>query len=84
MRLEIAKGLIQFYLCGLLKLTAPFSEIYYAILKQPPLYTKYSLFTLTSNSNFSNAKAKKFLDYKTRDLKETISDTINWLKNKIE
>ena len=66
------------------KLTAPFSEIYYAILKQPPLYTKYSLFTLTSNSNFSNAKAKKFLDYKTRDLKETISDTINWLKNKIE
>lgn len=64
----------------LAKLTAPLSEMYYAILKQPPLYTKYSLYTLDSNSNFSNEKAKKELDYKNRDLKETIKDTINWLK----
>ncbi len=64
----------------LAKLTAPLSEIYYSILKQPPLYTRYSLFTLTSNSNFSNEKAKKELDYKNKDLKETIKDTVEWLK----
>lgn len=64
----------------LAKLTAPLSELYYAALKQPPLYTKYSLYTLNTNSDFSNEKAKAELDYRTRDFKETIRDTINWLK----
>lgn len=64
----------------LAKLTAPLSEIYYGILKQPPLYTKYSLYTLNSNSNFSKEKAIKELNYKNRELKETITDTITWLK----
>ena len=26
------------------KLTAPLSELYYSVQKQPPLYTKYSLY----------------------------------------
>lgn len=60
--------------------SAPFAELYYKILKQPPLYTKYSLYTLTSNANFSNAKAKRELHYQTRELKETIQDTVAWLK----
>ena len=64
----------------LAKLTAPLSEIYYSILRQPPLYTKYSLYTIGSNSNFSNEKAKKELEYRNRDLKETIQDTVIWLK----
>ena len=62
------------------KLTAPLSEKYYAILKEAPLYTSYSLYTLQSNSNFSNQKAKKELGYKNREIKETIKDTIIWLK----
>ena len=66
----------------LAKLTAPLSEIYYAILKEPPIYTKYSLYTLKSNSNFSNEKAKKELGFKNRELKETIKDTVTWLKEK--
>lgn len=66
----------------LAKLTAPLSEVYYSILKQPPLYTRYSLYTLTSNSNFSNEKAKRELDYKNRELSETIKDTVTWLKEK--
>lgn len=61
------------------KLTAPLSELYYAIKKQPPLYTSYSLYTLQSNSNFSNAKAKKELSYTTRNFFDTIKDTIEWL-----
>lgn len=64
----------------LAKLTAPFSEMYYKIRKEPPLYTKYSLYTLTSNSNFSNEKAKKELGYKNRSMEETIDDTVKWLR----
>lgn len=63
------------------KLTAPFSELYYSILRQPPLYTRYSLYTLNSNANFSNEKAKRELNYKTRDIKQTVEDTVSWLKS---
>ena len=62
------------------KVTAPFSEIYYKLRREPPLYTKYSLYTLTSNSNFSNEKAKRELGYKNRNMKDTIADTVKWLK----
>ena len=64
------------------KVTAPLSEIYYKIKKEAPLYTKYSLYTLTSNSNFSNEKAKKELEYKNRSMENTIADTVKWLKEK--
>ena len=37
----------------LAKLVAPICELYYNIKKQTPLFTKYSLYTLSSNSNFS-------------------------------
>lgn len=63
------------------KLIAPFFEIYYNIKKQTPLFTNYSLYTLSSNSNFSNELAKRELGLKNRDIKETIEDTINWLEN---
>lgn len=63
------------------KVTAPLSEIYYKLKKEPPLYTRYSLYTLESNSNFSNKKAKKELGYKNRSMKETIKDTVKWLKD---
>lgn len=60
--------------------SAALAELYYAILRQPPLYTRYSLYTLTSNSNFSNKKARQELDYTNRDLRETVADTIEWLR----
>lgn len=66
----------------LAKLTAPLLEVYYSILKQPPLYTRYSLYTLGSNSNFSNEKAQRELNYKNRELRKTIKDIIIWLKEK--
>lgn len=74
-------GKIKFMLpMWLAKLTAPLSELYYSALNQPPLYTKYSLYTLASNSNFSNEKAVKELGYHNRDLQDTIKDTVKWLK----
>ena len=64
----------------LAKLTAPLSEIYYNIKKQPPLYTKYSLYTRESNANFSHAKASRELGYSPRQIQTTIDDTVKWLK----
>ena len=61
------------------KLTAPIAELYYNILKKPPLYTPYSLYTLQSNSLFSHAKADKELGYSVTDISKTLLDTVNWL-----
>ena len=74
------KKIKTFLPLGFAKAVAPLAEKYYALLKQPPLYTKYSLYTLQSNANFSNEKAKKELGYTTRDFKETIADTVHWLE----
>jgi dihydroflavonol-4-reductase len=62
------------------KLTAPLSELYYKIRKQPPLFTSYSIQTLNTNAFFNNSKAKKMLGYTTRPLKQTLIDTMQWLK----
>ena len=61
------------------KIFALFFEIYYNLKKQTPLFTKYSLYTLSSNANFSNEKAKKELNFKNRDIIDTIKDTIKWI-----
>ncbi len=65
---------------GLIKATAPLAERYYTLLKRPPLFTPYSLYTLKSNAAFSHDKATRELNYKPRDLKTTLTDTVNWLK----
>lgn len=62
------------------KLTAPLAEVYYKILRQPPLYTSYSLYTLETNANFSNEKAKSWLGYHVRPITDTIKDMMNWMK----
>ena len=36
----------------LAKLVAPFFELYYNIKKETPLFTKYSLYTISSNAGF--------------------------------
>lgn len=62
------------------RLTARLSENYYKILRQPPLYTAYSVYTLSTNASFSHQKASKALGYTTRDMKQTLADTVSWLK----
>ena len=64
------------------KLIAPLFELYYNLKKQTPLFTKYSLYTLSSNANFSNKKAKQCLDFKNRRIKDTIKDTVDWINKK--
>ena len=36
---------------------------------------------IANNIKFSNEKAKKDLNYKTRDIRKTIKDTVNFYKN---
>ena len=61
------------------KIVAPFYEIYYNLKGKTPLFTKYSLYTLSSNSNFSNEKAKRDLAFVTRDITDTVRDMVMWI-----
>ncbi len=61
------------------KMTAPLSEIYYLLRRQPPLYTPCSLAILQCNARFSHEKASKILGYQPRDFHETVLDTFEWL-----
>ena len=61
------------------KIVAPFYEIYYNLKGKTSLFTKYSLYTLSSNSNFSNEKAKRDLGFVTRDITDTVRDMVMWI-----
>ena len=61
---------------------APLLAGYSRLRKERPLYTKYSLYTLSSNDKFEHTKATRELDYRPRDLCQTIRDTISWLRHK--
>lgn len=47
--------------------------------KVPPLFTRYSMYTLTTHCTFSYAKAARDLGYSPRPLDETLKDTALWL-----
>ena len=64
----------------LAKAAAPFAEIYYSRKKQTPLYTAYSISTLSDNAFFSHKKADLQLIYTTTPLEVTLQDTLEWLK----
>lgn len=63
-----------------LKAIASPAEMYYKLLKRPPLFTPYSIYTLNTNANFSHEKATVELGYTTRDMRQTLIDTVDWLK----
>jgi len=66
----------------LAKFAALFTPMYYALAKETPRFTPYSLEVLQSNSNISHAKATRELDYKPRPLYESISDAVGWFMEK--
>jgi len=57
------------------KAFAPFTETYYRLARKTPLFTRYSLKTLSGNAMYSHDKASRELRYVTRSLKETLFDT---------
>lgn len=67
----------------LVKLTAPLSNLYYRVRKQKPLFTNYTVYTLTSNCKTINEKAREELGFRARPIEESIKDSIEWFnKNK--
>ena len=60
--------------------SAKLAEIYYSLSHAKPRFTAYSIETLHSNAVISNLKARNSLGYSPRSLKETISDTVQWLQ----
>lgn len=63
-----------------LKGTASLCEAYYQWRGTPPLFTAYSIYTLNSNGLFSHDKADRELGYHTRDMRNTLLDTLEWLR----
>ncbi|MEA3326552.1 MAG: SDR family oxidoreductase [Chloroflexota bacterium] len=59
-------------------IVAPMAELYYKITKTKPRFTRYSIETVTSNSDISSEKAKEELGYRPRKLARSISDTVRW------
>ena len=64
------------------KAFAPLAEIYYLIARKTPLFTRYSLETLSEYTTYSHEKASRVLHYTTRPLKDTLTDTALWIKAK--
>ena len=66
----------------LAKAAAPVFEWIGKMTKTRPLFTKYSLHTMDANGRFSHDKATMQLGYSPRDMKDTVADTISYLKTK--
>jgi len=61
------------------KTAAPFAELYYRLAKKTPLYTRYSLGKLSENAMYSHEKANRDLSYKTRPLRNTLKDIVQYV-----
>jgi Nucleoside-diphosphate-sugar epimerases len=59
---------------------AMLTPIYYRVTGHKPVFTIYSLRTLRSNSFISHKKATEELGYNPRPVRQTIKESINWLK----
>lgn len=65
----------------LIKTISPFIELNAKLNKKTPLFTGFSMDCLMQNSNYDSSKAMKELGYSARDIKETLKDTIYYLKS---
>lgn len=67
---------------GLARTFVPVFEWAARITHTRPLYTRYALYTISSNGHFTHDKATAELGYHPRDMQATIADTISWLSGK--
>lgn len=72
------KNIIRKIAMWFVKMFARVAELYYKVRNKKPLFTKYSLYTITSNHNFSNQKAKEELNFEARSIESSIFDSIDW------
>ncbi|HNW86287.1 MAG TPA: NAD-dependent epimerase/dehydratase family protein [Candidatus Limiplasma sp.] len=72
------KSIRTFLPLWFIRLVAPFAELYYRLMRQKPLFTRYSIDTLQSNAAFCHDKAAKELGFSPRPFRETLKDTLDW------
>jgi dihydroflavonol-4-reductase len=65
---------------SVIKFIAPFAETVYKMFRKQSVLTRYAIKVVNSNYHAISNKAKKQLGYKYRDIKDTVKDTIDWLK----
>lgn len=58
------------------------TPVYYTLTRTRPVFTRYALATLLSNSNISSAKARRELGFTTRPAAESIADTVKWFRKR--
>ncbi len=68
---------------GIAAFVAPIAEYYYRLSHTKPIFTRYSVETLCSNSLISSQKARQELHYEPRPIAETIQDTVEWWKQNV-
>lgn len=76
----IKKKVTYFPMC-VAKAVAPLYEKIAVRKKRKLFYTPYAVNVLSSNGLFSNEKARSALNYNSRPLSETLTDTVRWLKD---
>ena len=59
---------------------AALGTLYSKVAKKSVLFTRFIIYNLERNNNFSVEKAETELGFQCRKLNETIADTIEWLK----
>ncbi len=64
----------------LARIVSPFFELDAKRKKKRPLFTRYSLMTLKSNTRFSHDKASVELGYRPRDISESVRDMVFYLQ----
>ncbi|HWS28749.1 MAG TPA: NAD-dependent epimerase/dehydratase family protein [Clostridia bacterium] len=66
-----------------LRLVRPFSglgTLYGKLAKRPAWFSRFTVYNLERNNDFSAEKAERELGFQCRTLNETVADTIEWLK----
>ncbi len=74
------KKAVSYIPIALAKIVAPFYELDSIRRKKKLFFTPYAVHVLQSNALFSGKAAAKDLGYAPRSLKETLLDTVKWLK----
>ena len=64
-----------------LKMIAKITNAAYKARGKKPVFSEFSLYTLNANANFDNTKAKEVLGLKTRSVKDSFEDAIDWFIN---
>ena len=68
----------------LVKGVSKISPLYYSFTGKEPLFTSYSIDVINSNSKISYVKACNEIGYSARPIKESIKDSVEWIKENIE